>query len=51
MWYCLELAFTVALHLPQIYSCHAAKQGVAGNKKGEFEVEDQFIRKLHTNNG
>jgi hypothetical protein len=26
-------------------------QGVAGNKKGEFEVEAQFLSKLHTNNG
>jgi hypothetical protein len=25
-------------------------QGVAGNKKGEFEVEAQFLSKLHTNN-
>jgi hypothetical protein len=25
-------------------------QGVAGNKKGEFEVETQFLSKLHTNN-
>jgi hypothetical protein len=24
-------------------------QGVAGNKKGEFEVEAQFLSKLHTN--
>jgi hypothetical protein len=27
------------------------KQGVAGNKKGAFEVEAQFLSKLHTNNG
>jgi hypothetical protein len=26
-------------------------QGVAGNKKGELEVETQFLSKLHTNNG
>jgi hypothetical protein len=26
-------------------------QGVAGNKKGEFWVEDQFLSKLHTHNG
>jgi hypothetical protein len=26
-------------------------QGVAGNKKGEFEAEAQFLSKLHTNNG
>jgi hypothetical protein len=26
-------------------------QGVAGNKKGEFEVEVQFLNKLDTNNG
>jgi hypothetical protein len=26
-------------------------QGVAGNKKGEFEVEAQLLRKLYTNNG
>jgi hypothetical protein len=26
-------------------------QGVAGNKKGDFLVEAQFLSKLHTNNG
>jgi hypothetical protein len=26
-------------------------QGAAGNKNGEFMVEDQFLSKLHTNNG
>jgi hypothetical protein len=26
-------------------------QGVAGNKNGEFEVEAQFLCKIHTNNG
>jgi hypothetical protein len=26
-------------------------QGIAGNKKGEFEVGAQFLSKLHTNNG
>jgi hypothetical protein len=26
-------------------------QGVAGNKKGEFEAEAQFLSKLHTKNG
>jgi hypothetical protein len=26
-------------------------QGVAGNKKSEFEVEAQFLSKLHTKNG
>jgi hypothetical protein len=36
MWYRLEL--------------HGIQEGVAGNKKGEFEVEAQFLSKLHTNN-
>jgi hypothetical protein len=26
-------------------------QRVAGNKKGDFAVEAQFLSKLHTNNG
>jgi hypothetical protein len=26
-------------------------QGITGNKKGEFEVEAQFLSKLHRNNG
>jgi hypothetical protein len=32
--------------------CHRhCYRGVAGNKKGEFEAEAQFLSKLHTNNG
>jgi hypothetical protein len=36
---------------PQHRNTRQWLQGVAGNKKGEFWVEAQFLSKLHTNNG
>jgi hypothetical protein len=34
---------------PPAVACH--RQGIAGNKKGDFGGEAQLLGKLHTNNG
>jgi hypothetical protein len=31
--------------------CRCVVQGIAGNTKGKFEVEAQFLSKLNTNHG
>jgi hypothetical protein len=50
--YMLIVLAVIGLSAPGVATSYEAVQGVAGNKaKGEFEVEAQFLSKLHTNNG